>query len=146
LVITGAIYLFAALYTRHLRRHLIPGRGEISFRNLAGDLADHFRIRRPFTRGPNYGLLQKLCYCIVLLLLIPLIILTGLTMSPAVTASCPWLLTLFSGAQSARTIHFFCSGALVLFLVVHVGMVIRTGFRKQMLAMTIQTSSSEKKS
>lgn len=146
LVITGVIYLFAAIYTRHLRKNLIPGRGEISFRKMTSDLVDHFRIRRPVARGPNYGLLQKLSYCAVLFLLVPLIILTGLTMSPAITASYPWLLTLFSGVQSARTIHFFCSAALVLFLIVHVVMVVRSGFRKQMLAMTIEKTSSEKKS
>ena len=146
LVMTGVIYLLAAMYTRHLRRHLIPGQGEITFRKFTRDLVDHFRIRQAFVRGPNYGLLQKLSYCVVLFFLAPLIVLTGLTMSPAVTASCPWLLTIFSGIQSARTIHFFCSGALVLFLIVHVGMVIRSGFRRQMLAMTVESSSSVKKS
>jgi thiosulfate reductase cytochrome b subunit len=66
-------------------------------------------------------------------------VLTGLTMSPAVTASHPWLLTMFMGAQSARTIHFFAAVILVLFLLVHVVMIVKTGFRKQMLQMTIQS-------
>ena len=74
---------------------------------------------------------------IVLFFLTPVIILTGLTMSPAIAAACPFLLTIFFGAQSARTIHFFAAGLLVLFLVVHVVMIIRTGFKQHMRAMTL---------
>jgi thiosulfate reductase cytochrome b subunit len=62
---------------------------------------------------------------------------TGLTMSPAVTAAYPILLDLFGGYQSARTIHFFCFAALLLFLIVHVAMVVLTGFRRQMRAMIL---------
>jgi len=62
---------------------------------------------------------------------------TGMTMSPAITAAYPFLLKMFFGAQSARTIHFFASFALVLFLIVHVVMVIRTGFKQQIRSMTI---------
>jgi thiosulfate reductase cytochrome b subunit len=64
-------------------------------------------------------------------------VVTGLTMSPAVTAAYPFLLKVFGGVQSARTIHFFAFVALVLFLVVHVVMVIRSGFRQQMRGMTL---------
>ena len=66
---------------------------------------DHFRIRRTFARGPDYGLLQKLSYCVVLLFLVPLIVLTGLTMSPAITASCPTSLTVQPLIQSRRLIN-----------------------------------------
>jgi thiosulfate reductase cytochrome b subunit len=66
-----------------------------------------------------------------------LIVLTGLTMAPAVTAAYPFLLDLFGGSQSARTIHFFAFVALVLFLVVHVAMVVLTGFKRQMRAMIL---------
>jgi thiosulfate reductase cytochrome b subunit len=58
-------------------------------------------------------------------------------MSPAITAAYPFLLKMFFGAQSARTIHFFASALLVLFLLVHVVMVIKSGFKKQIRAMTI---------
>jgi thiosulfate reductase cytochrome b subunit len=64
-------------------------------------------------------------------------VLTGLAMSPAVTAACPGLLDLFGGSQSARTIHFFAFMALMLFLIVHIAMVALTGFRRQMRVMTI---------
>ena len=139
LVIAGAIYLLTALYKRHLQRNLLPGRNEMTLKNFARDFAGHLRRGVVFVKGPNYGLLQKLSYCLVLFFLVPTVVLTGLTMSPAVTASCPWLPTIFFGVQSARTIHFFCAVLLSLFLIVHVAMVIRSGFRKHMRAMTIET-------
>jgi len=130
LVAVGLIYLLTGLYTRHFRRNLLPTRNEMSFRGLARDMAGHFRHGMAFVKGPEYGLLQKLSYCLVLFFLVPVIVLTGLTMSPAVAASHPWLLTIFFGAQSARTIHFFCAVLLVLFLIVHVVMVIRSRLTK----------------
>jgi len=136
LVAVGLIYLLSGIYTRHFQRDLLPARKEMSFRSLARDMAGHFKHGMAFVRGPNYGVLQKLSYCLVLFFLVPTIVLTGLTMSPAVAASHPWLLTIFFGAQSARTIHFFCAVLLILFLIVHVVMVIRSGFRKHMRAMT----------
>ncbi|HVU96040.1 MAG TPA: cytochrome b/b6 domain-containing protein [Puia sp.] len=138
-VVTGLIYLLTALYTQHVRRNLLPGRREMSFRSVARDFADHVRRRVVFVKGPQYGVLQKLSYCVVLFFLIPVTVLTGLTMSPAVTASNPWLLTLFFGAQSARTLHFFCAVLLILFFVVHVIMIVRSGFRRHLRAMTIES-------
>jgi thiosulfate reductase cytochrome b subunit len=67
----------------------------------------------------------------------PLMILTGLTMSPAVTSAAPFLLRLFGGYQSARTIHFFTSVVVVLFVIAHVVMVVKSGFRRQIRAMTV---------
>ena len=95
-----------------------------------------FRIRRA-TGGPSYGVLQKITYSFVVFLAAPVIVLTGLTMSPAVSAAFPFLLRLFGGFQSARTIHFATFAALVLFVFVHLVMVIASGFGRQMRAMTI---------
>jgi len=139
LVAIGVVYLSAAFYTRHVSRNLLPGRREMSFRGMMRDVADHYRRRVVFVKGPRYSVLQKLSYCVVLFLLVPTVVLTGLAMSPAVTASCPWLLTVFFGAQSARTIHFFCAVLLILFLIVHIVMIVRSGFKKQMRAMTIES-------
>jgi thiosulfate reductase cytochrome b subunit len=95
-------------------------------------------MRRPISApGPPYGILQKLTYTVVILVAVPLMVLTGLTMAPAVTAAYPGLLDVFGGSQSARTIHFFVFAALVLFLIVHLVMVVLTGFRRQMRAMTL---------
>lgn len=136
LVFVGLYYLIAAIFSGYLRREIFPK--QFSFRSLFTDMKDHFvkAITQP-TDGSKYGLLQKTTYSVVLFILFPVIVLTGLTLSPAITAACPFLLTIFFGYQSARTIHFFVTVLLVLFLIIHIVMVIRTGFKKQMLAMTI---------
>ncbi len=82
-------------------------------------------------------MLQKCAYSLVIFVAAPLMVVTGLTMSPAVTAAFPFLLRLFGGYQSARTIHFFTFVALLLFVVVHVVMVVKSGFRRQIRAMTV---------
>jgi thiosulfate reductase cytochrome b subunit len=62
---------------------------------------------------------------------------TGLTMSPAITAAFPFLLRVFGGFQSARTLHFLTFATLVLFVIAHIVMVVVSGFRRQMRAMTL---------
>ena len=102
------------------------------------DVMDHLRFRiRPAAESPQYGLLQKCSYCVVVFVAAPLITVTGLTMSPAVTSAFPILLRLFGGYQSARTIHFASFVALLLFAIVHVVMVVKSGFRHQIRAMTV---------
>ncbi len=137
LVLTGLVYLFAGFFTGHFRKHLWPTANEFSPQLFWRDWIGHFRMRvPPATKGPQYGLLQKTTYSIVIFFLLPVTVMTGLTMSPAITAAYPFLLKIFFGGQSARTIHFFASSLLVLFLIVHVVMVARSGFKKQMSAMT----------
>ena len=143
LVITGLIYLVIAIFSGHIRRNLLPRSNELTFSQFLKDLANHIRKQFGFVKGPQYGLLQKISYLVVIFFLLPVIVLTGLTMSPAVTASHPWLLTIFFGAQSARTIHFFAASGLVLFLVVHIVMIIRSGFKQHMLAMTFEKRSDQ---
>jgi len=110
---------------------------ELAPRFLFQDFLRHLRLPMPpALGGPPYALLQKLTYAVVVFVMLPLMVLTGLTMSPAVTAAFPFLLDLFGGSQSARTIHFFLFAGLVLFLVVHVVMVALTGFKRHMRAMT----------
>jgi thiosulfate reductase cytochrome b subunit len=139
LVVPGAIYLLIGISSRHFRFHLWPRRGELSTPRFRQELVDHMRFRVPSASGgPQYGLLQKCAYCAVIFVALPLSVLTGLTMSPAVTAAMPVLLNLFGGYQSARTIHFFAFAALVLFLLAHVTMVARSGFRRQMRGMTFR--------
>ncbi len=129
LVLPGLLYLLYGLLSGHFRSHIWP-------RPAARDAAGHQRLEG--TPGPEYyGLLQKCAYSFVVFVAAPLMIATGLTMSPAVTTAWPWLLELFGGYQSARTIHFFASAVLVVFVVVHVVMVVRSGFRRHMRAMTL---------
>jgi thiosulfate reductase cytochrome b subunit len=97
-----------------------------------GLLSRHFRYR-------DYKVLQRLAYLSVLFGLLPVTILTGLTLSPAVTAAYPVLFTMFGGRQSARTIHFFAADLLVLFLIVHVTMTIREGLVNSMITGVVET-------
>jgi len=137
LVLPGAIYLFAGIFSGHFRHHLVPGSGELHPRLLWQDALGHLRLRiRPPTGGPQYGLLQKCAYSTVIFVAVPLGVLTGLAMSPTIAAAYPFLQKTFGGFQSARTIHFFASLALVLFLLVHVAMIVKSGFKGQMRGMT----------
>ena len=134
LVITGVIYVIAGVFTRHFRKNLVPKRNQFSLKLLWRDFAAHFRKQTLYP--DKYGLLQKITYLVVIFFLFPVVILTGFTMSPAITASYPFLLKMFFGHQSARTIHFFAAVLLLLFLLVHVFMVIRSGFKRNIWAIT----------
>jgi thiosulfate reductase cytochrome b subunit len=137
LVIPGVVYLLTGLADGHFRTRFWPRAAELSPASLWRDAVDHVRLRVPRASGGSpYGLLQKLSYVAVVFVLGPLMVLTGLAMSPAVTASLPWLVEVFGGYQSARTIHFFAFASLAGFAVVHVAMVVRTGFARQVRAMT----------
>jgi thiosulfate reductase cytochrome b subunit len=138
LVVTGLIYVVAGIFSGHFRRNILPRLSELSPRDFWNDIKNHLRLQiPPATGGPHYGLLQKSTYFLVIFLLLPLAVMTGFTMSPAITATYPFLLTMFLGAQSARTIHLFASLALEFFLIIHVVMVIKSGFKEHLRAMTI---------
>jgi len=123
LVGTLFVWLCASLINGHLRRDLAPTAKDIAA--LPRDVGDHVRFR--FHHGRSYNVLQKLSYGGVLFILLPVMILTGLTMSPGMDAAWPWLLDIFGGRQTARTIHFITMLALVLFFVVHIFMVLAAG-------------------
>ena len=138
LVIPGIIYVLNGLAAGHFRARVWPRGGELAPRRIWQDVVDHLRLRvRPATGGPDYGVLQKFAYTFVIFVAAPLMVLTGITMSPAVTATFPGLLGLFGGYQSARTIHFFTFVAIGAFAIAHVVMVVRSGFRRQMKGMTL---------
>jgi thiosulfate reductase cytochrome b subunit len=137
LVVPGFIYLAVGLARGHLRKNIVPVTTQLAPGAVWKDITDHLRLRiPPPAGGPAYGVLQRIAYSIVIFVASPLVVLTGLTMSPAVTATFPSLLDLFGGFQSARTIHFGAFVALILFVFVHVAMVIISGFRQQLRAMT----------
>ncbi len=92
------------------------------------DIWNHLRLRRPRgAEAKRYNALQKFTYLAVIFILLPTILASGLTMSPAATAAFPFLFDLFAGRQSARTIHFICANLLVLFVLVHVVQVLLFG-------------------
>jgi thiosulfate reductase cytochrome b subunit len=123
LVATLFVWIASSFLNGHLRRDLTPTRNDLE--DFPKDIADHVRFR--FHHGRSYNVLQKLTYCAVLFILFPLIVLTGLTMSPGMDAGFPWLLELFGGRQTARTLHFVTMLMLVLFFIVHVLMVLAAG-------------------
>ncbi len=128
LVIPGLLYWLWSFLNRHVQRDLSPKRGELALRHLWRDVKDHARLR--FPTGPsarNYNILQKLSYIALLFVLLPLMVLTGLTMSPMMDTAWPWLLDLFGGRQSARSIHFIAAVLIVAFIIVHLTMVVLAG-------------------
>jgi thiosulfate reductase cytochrome b subunit len=135
-VLTGLLYIISALSTGHLRKNLLPGKADLSWRAFSTSIANHLRFERPSpAEAWSYNVLQRLTYLLVIFVLFPLVIWTGLAMSPAFVSAVPATVTLLGGQQSARTIHFFVSLALLLFLIVHVVMVCLAGFRSRMRAM-----------
>ena len=135
-VLTGLLYIISALLTGHLRKNLLPGKADLSLKAFSTAIANHLRFKRPSeAEAWSYNVLQRLTYLCVIFVLFPLVIWTGLAMSPAFVSAVPATVTLLGGQQSARTIHFFVSLALVLFLLVHVVMVCLAGFRSRMRAM-----------
>jgi thiosulfate reductase cytochrome b subunit len=117
------IWLVSSLISGHLKRDILPSLADI--RALPQSFADHLRFR--FHHEGRYNGLQKFAYAGVLLVIFPGIILTGLAMSPAMNAAWPWLLDIFGGRQTARTIHFLCMAALVAFFAIHIFMVLAAG-------------------
>jgi thiosulfate reductase cytochrome b subunit len=143
LVIPGLIYLLTGLFGGHFRANIWPRALELAPGLLWLELRDHLRLRIHRTAaGPVYGVLQKCAYSLVVFVAAPLVVLTGLTMSPTVSAAFPFLLRLSGGFQSARTIHFAMFAALLVFVVVHLVMVVASGFWRQMRAMTIGSPST----
>lgn len=127
-VTNGIVYVGYSLVTGHLRRDLVPAPRQVSPAHLWREILDHARLRFPEgEEARRYNALQKLTYLLVVVILLPTIVLTGLTMSPGMDAAFPVLVDLFGGRQSARTIHFIVATSLVLFIMVHVAMVMLSG-------------------
>ncbi len=135
-VLTGLIYVAAGFVSGHFRKNLLPRRADLSWRALWRTIASHVRFERlSAAEAWSYNLLQRLSYLLVIFVLFPMVIWTGLAMSPAFTSAFPDSVTLLGGRQSARTIHFFVALSLLLFFLVHVAMVGFAGFGSRMRGM-----------
>jgi thiosulfate reductase cytochrome b subunit len=136
LVLTGLVYLVAGLWTGHFLKNLFPERGDRTWRAFAGRTMQYLRRAPPDpAEARSYNVLQRTTYLLVIFVLFPLVIWTGLALSPAFNSAFPWAVDVWGGRQSARTLHFFISAALLLFVLVHVIMVAVSGFRSRMRAM-----------
>jgi thiosulfate reductase cytochrome b subunit len=135
-VLTGVLYVGFSLFTRHFQKDLVPSKADLSWRALWISFAKPFRFdRSSASEASSYNSLQRITYLFVIFVLFPLVIWSGLAMSLGFASAFPWSVTLLGGHQSARTIHFFVSLALVLFLFVHVLMVCLSGFWSRTRAM-----------
>ena len=139
LALSLLLFMLAALINGHFRRDIAirgqewrPGRFATEARRY---LRFDFAHRPGNHAGSKYGAMQKLAYSLVLFVLLPVMIFSGMAMSPGMDAAWPWLSQMFGGRQSARSIHFIVAWALVAFTLVHVLMVLLTGPARQVWAM-----------
>ncbi|HKD21204.1 MAG TPA: cytochrome b/b6 domain-containing protein [Rhizomicrobium sp.] len=124
--INGLAFVIYAFARRHAQKDLLPTRADLS--HLGREIADHVRLRFPKGEAAKrYNALQKIAYFTVIFVFGPLIVLTGLTMAPTIDSAFPWLVWLFGGRQSARTIHFILAFSFLGFFIVHIVMVVLSG-------------------
>ncbi|MBV8631507.1 MAG: cytochrome b/b6 domain-containing protein [Silvibacterium sp.] len=143
LVFTGAVYLIAGFASGHFRKNLVPAPGQRTLSTHWGRIARYLRRAPPDpTEALSYNVLQRTTYLAVIFILFPLVIWTGLALSPGFNAAFPFFVNILGGRQSARTLHFFVSGALLLFLVVHIVMIAVSGFWTRTRPMIIGRSAS----
>jgi thiosulfate reductase cytochrome b subunit len=136
LVATGLLYVIWGLFHGHFRRNLFPARSDLSARKLGSAMLSHLRFERPGAEEAwSYNVLQRVTYLVVIFVLFPLMIWTGLAMSFAFDAAFPATVTLLGGHQTARSLHFLVTILIVLFLVVHLFMLVFAGFLTRMRGM-----------
>lgn len=126
LVLNGLVYFVSGFVSGHFRRDFLPRARQ--WRHIGHSFLDHLLLRFPKgDEARRYNILQQLTYLLVVFFLLPLMVLAGLALSPAIDAAVPGLVGLLGGRQSARTIHFIVANAIVLFVLVHVVMVLVSG-------------------
>lgn len=134
-VINGAIYLGLLMATRRLARRFWPNKADL--RDIPHSIVEHAQLKFPHDdEARSYNVLQKLTYLLMVLGVLPLMLVTGIAMSPTMNAAMPWLLDLLGGRQSARTLHFLAASAILIFVAIHVALVIWTGLFNNLRAMS----------
>ena len=127
------VYLGWSLWQRHLQHNIVPTRADL--KAIPRSILDHIRFKHPTGEAAKrYNVLQRLAYLGVLFLFC-LMVVTGLTMSPAINAFFPWLLDILGGRQSARSLHFISATLIVLFIFVHVTEVFIAGVFNEVRSM-----------
>ena len=130
-VVNGALFIAYTIWSRHLKTDLWPSVADL--KTIPASIWEHIRLKHPEGEAAaRYNVLQKLAYLIVLYTLLPLMLLTGLTMSPGMDAAFPILPWAFGGRQAARTIHFLSATGLVLFFLIHIFQVFAAGVVNEM--------------
>lgn len=135
-VLTALVYGIWGLWTGHFGKNLLPASSDRSWRAFRGAISKHLSLTPPGeAEAFSYNLVQRAAYLMMIFVLFPLVIWTGLALSPAFNSAVPAAVNALGGRQSARTLHFFVSAFLLLFLIAHVAMVIFAGFGSRMQAM-----------
>ncbi|MGZ8363222.1 MAG: cytochrome b/b6 domain-containing protein [Caulobacteraceae bacterium] len=134
--INGLVYLAFTVFSGRLKRVLAPDRDQLTPEAIKADLIHHLKFQTAHSDdAARYNLLQKLAYLGIALVILPVMVLTGLTMSPGFNAVAPWMLDLFGGRQSARSLHFIAAMLIVAFVAVHVFEVFLAGFVNEVRSM-----------
>lgn len=121
-------FMAVSLFNRHFSRDLRVRKAELAPAHLVEDVREHLAFRFHDAKRPGaYNTLQKLSYVATIFILLPLLVITGIALSPGMNAGWPWVLDVFGGRQSARSIHFIAMAGLTLFVVVHLVLVILAG-------------------
>lgn len=132
-VLNGLAYLLFGLITRRFGR-LWPTRADL--KGIGPSVVEHARFHFPTDdHARTYNVIQKLTYLAMILIILPMMLITGLSMSPGFNAVGGVLLDIMGGRQSARTLHFISAGLIVGFIVIHVGLVVWTGLFNNMRSM-----------
>lgn len=135
-VINGLVYWLWGLANGHIRKDMLPTRAQLSPRHILHEVVTHAQLK--FPKGEDarvYNVIQKFTYLAMIALVLPVMVLTGLCMSPGFNATVPWLIDLFGGRQGARSVHFISAGLIVAFVLVHVALVILSGLWNNMRSM-----------
>jgi thiosulfate reductase cytochrome b subunit len=142
-VATGLLYILWGFFSGHFRRNILPAASDLSFNQLGASLMKRLRFARPGGEDTwSYNVLQRIAYLVVIFVLFPVMIWTGLAMSFGFDAAFPLAVRLLGGQQTARSLHFIVTILLVLFLIVHVVMIFVAGFWSRMRAMITGTMIS----
>ncbi|HEX4783743.1 MAG TPA: cytochrome b/b6 domain-containing protein [Candidatus Sulfotelmatobacter sp.] len=137
-LLTGLAYAIWGFWTGHFRSNLFPAPGDRTWQSFRAVIAKHVRFKRPDqAEASSYNMVQRITYLAVIFVFFPLVIVTGLALSPGFNSVFPAAVNILGGRQSARTLHFFVSIFLLIFLIVHIGMVILAGFWRRTRSMII---------
>jgi len=124
-VANGLVYLAYGFLSGHFRRDFLPTRHQLA--HIGQSVWEHLRLKFPKgEEARSYNVLQKFSY-IGIVVLLPLMLATGLTMSPGMDSAFPWLLDLFGGRQSDRTLHFIFAWLIVGFVIIHLIAILAAG-------------------
>ena len=128
----GLLFMWIAMMVnRHFKRDIVTKRREWQPSAIWRDVVEHLKLNFDHHEG-KYNFLQKLAYGLVLGVFLPMMIFTGISISPGMEPTFGWLVDLLGGRQSARSLHFIFAFAIAGFFIVHVLLVILSGPIRQM--------------